>query len=505
MFKKPIVVVAIGLLFFNVASAQVNTSTNQDLFNLIKQLQTQIQSLQAKITDLQAEVQSVKLELKFNRALTQGATGNDVKQLQEFLKTFTGSYPDGSITGYFGPRTEAAVKKFQTQNGIESVGIVGPKTKEKLNVLAAAIPAVSAVPVSVTGTLTTPATPAIPPMQGGPTVSAIPCRTPTGIQIQPTSIKVISPNGGEQWQIGETYTIKYSAEKVAGNKALLIYLEKGYDAPSIKTGANSSLLIGVTSNLESYNYKIPQNIQSFPGLGSNYKIMVSVEGSVSYCNGISYTGDTSDATFSIVAGQNNVPGTSAGGYGQGQPSGLTNPANKTPTNTVGNGYLTTQEKMANIQAEINKLQNQLDTSNDTIAQAHLPSQIVALKGQLQILPVSAQIDTLHTKLEKATDDETKTSLRSQIDALKAQVGAILSQTQLKPIYVVPPPAVALTTQEKISGMQAQISAYQNKLDNTTDTSARDNLTTQIVTLKKIIQELQNSPTTPSTQPARIQI
>jgi hypothetical protein len=216
-----------------------------------------------------------------------------------------------------------------------------------------------------------------------------------------------------------------------------------------------------------------------------------------------------------VAEQNNTPSitpvvttvrtfpttsTTGGGYGQALPSGLTNPANKTPTNTVGNGYLTTQEKMANIQAEINKLQNQLDTTTDTVARAHLPSQIVALKGQLQILPVSAQIDTLLTKLEKATDDETKTSLRSQIDALKARVAAILSQTQLKPIYVASPPAVALTTQEKIADMQAQISAYQNKLDNTTDAPARDNLTTQIVTLKKIIQELQNSPTTPAIQP-----
>lgn len=531
MNKKYFAVIIVGILFYNVAFAQNNTSTQQDLDNMIKQLQAQIQLLQTQVTDLKTEVQTLKIELKFSRVLTQGASGDDVKQLQEFLKTYTGAYPNGLITGYYGPLTAVAVKKFQAQNGIESAGVVGPKTQEKINMLASAIPAVTPCincsptttePVSIPGVQTVPVMPyqgaGISPTTGIPAIPATPCKTLTGVQIQPNVITVLSPNGGEQWQVGGAYAIKYSAKNVPGNKALLIYLDKGYDMPTTKTGANSRLLIGVTTNLESYTYVVPQNIQSFPGLGNNYKITIMVEGSYSSCGGVSYIGDSSDAEFSFVAGQYNVPpATSAGptipggattimpisggGYGQGQPSGLSNPANKTLTNTVGNGYLTTQEKIANIQAEINKLQNQLDTTTDTVARAHLPSQIVALKGQLQILPISAQIDTLHTKLEKATDDETKTSLRSQIDALKAQVAAILSQTQLKPIYVAAPPAVALTTQEKISGMQAQISAYQNKLDNTTDTSARDNLMTQIVTLKKIIQELQNSPTTPSTQPA----
>ncbi|MDO8430083.1 MAG: hypothetical protein Q7S73_01835, partial [bacterium] len=71
------------LIFPLVSFAQTAVST-ADLQILIKQLQAQIQSLQAQIADLQTEVQSVKLELKFNRALVQGATGDDVKQLQEF-------------------------------------------------------------------------------------------------------------------------------------------------------------------------------------------------------------------------------------------------------------------------------------------------------------------------------------------------------------------------------------------------------------------------------------
>lgn len=39
------------------------------------------------------------------------------------------------VTGYFGPLTEAAVKRFQQKYGIEPIGIVGPKTRAVLNKL----------------------------------------------------------------------------------------------------------------------------------------------------------------------------------------------------------------------------------------------------------------------------------------------------------------------------------------------------------------------------------
>lgn len=135
MFKQTCAGIVLGVLFFNVAFAENSTSTNQELLNFINQLQAQVQSLQAKVANLQSQVQSVKIELKFSRALVRGTKGDDVKQLQEFLKTFPDVYPDGLVTGYFGPLTEMAVKRFQEKNGIESIGIVGPKTQAKLNEL----------------------------------------------------------------------------------------------------------------------------------------------------------------------------------------------------------------------------------------------------------------------------------------------------------------------------------------------------------------------------------
>jgi len=82
--------------------------------------------------------------LKFVRPLKKGMSGPEVKELQTFLAQFPGVYPEGMVTGYFGALTEAAVKRFQTEQGIvtsgspETTGFgqIGPKTVLKLNVFA---------------------------------------------------------------------------------------------------------------------------------------------------------------------------------------------------------------------------------------------------------------------------------------------------------------------------------------------------------------------------------
>jgi len=62
-----------------------------------------------------------------------GATGADVTTLQTFLAEDTTIYPEGLVTGYFGPLTSAAVARWQTANGIDPVGRVGPITLAALN------------------------------------------------------------------------------------------------------------------------------------------------------------------------------------------------------------------------------------------------------------------------------------------------------------------------------------------------------------------------------------
>lgn len=86
----------------------------------------------------------------FSRQLDLGATGTDVKSLQQFLNKLGFSVaPAGQAgsagfeTEYFGPATQAALKKFQAAQGIVSsgdpistgYGRVGPQTIKKLNEL----------------------------------------------------------------------------------------------------------------------------------------------------------------------------------------------------------------------------------------------------------------------------------------------------------------------------------------------------------------------------------
>lgn len=69
----------------------------------------------------------------FSRDLYVGIQGEDVKQLQGFLKA-KGFYTYPSITGYFGTVTKNAVIAFQRANGIPMIGSVGPQTRAKIAV-----------------------------------------------------------------------------------------------------------------------------------------------------------------------------------------------------------------------------------------------------------------------------------------------------------------------------------------------------------------------------------
>lgn len=75
---------------------------------------------------------------QFTRNLSFGMSGADVLELQKALaaKGFMTATPNGN----FGPATQAAVIAFQKANGLEQVGMAGPKTRALLNVCAGANP-----------------------------------------------------------------------------------------------------------------------------------------------------------------------------------------------------------------------------------------------------------------------------------------------------------------------------------------------------------------------------
>jgi peptidoglycan hydrolase-like protein with peptidoglycan-binding domain len=65
--------------------------------------------------------------------LALGSTGPAVKKLQEALVAL-GVNP-GKVDGIFGPKTEAAVKRFQKKVGGVPDGIVGPKTRQAMKAM----------------------------------------------------------------------------------------------------------------------------------------------------------------------------------------------------------------------------------------------------------------------------------------------------------------------------------------------------------------------------------
>jgi peptidoglycan hydrolase-like protein with peptidoglycan-binding domain len=67
------------------------------------------------------------------RQLDPGMSGSDVSSLQTFMSADGTIYPSGLVTGYFGSLTKAGVSRFQTQNGLPSVGRVGPLTMAAIN------------------------------------------------------------------------------------------------------------------------------------------------------------------------------------------------------------------------------------------------------------------------------------------------------------------------------------------------------------------------------------
>ena len=105
---------------------------------LIEQLQSQIALLMAQISAFKGVPllpPQASPVAGIARTLAFGAQGSDVTLLQSFLAKDPSVYPEGKITGYFGRLTSEAVKRFQKKNGIDQLGIVGPKTRAKLNQL----------------------------------------------------------------------------------------------------------------------------------------------------------------------------------------------------------------------------------------------------------------------------------------------------------------------------------------------------------------------------------
>lgn len=109
----------------------------------IDELKAQIMQLQEQLQQLTGQSNTVQ-GLSFTRNLQFGDKGEVVEQLQTALASDEEVYPEGLVTGYFGPLTKKAVIRFQEKYEDEilaplgltrGTGYVGNATREKLNEL----------------------------------------------------------------------------------------------------------------------------------------------------------------------------------------------------------------------------------------------------------------------------------------------------------------------------------------------------------------------------------
>jgi peptidoglycan hydrolase-like protein with peptidoglycan-binding domain len=176
---------------------------------------------------------------------SRGNENNEVKNIQEILKTDPAIYPEGLTTGYYGSLTEKAVNKIQARCGVPQTGVVDEETER--------------------------------------------CIYPVDYKV-----KVISPNGGENWDRSQIQTIKWEATAPTStafrsypfwNKASIDLFKKILVAPTCATGAGATCVstttgisvfvkhIATVNLLDlTYSWRVSNSIAN----GENYVVRITI-------------------------------------------------------------------------------------------------------------------------------------------------------------------------------------------------------------------------------------
>lgn len=107
-----------------------------DLLAKIQALQTQISAGTNTTSTVPTSPAPAGICPRVSRVLKLGDSGADVTRLQQFLSLDPVVYPERNVSGYYGPLTEAAVKRFQCKNKLvcdgdaatTGYGVTGPRT-----------------------------------------------------------------------------------------------------------------------------------------------------------------------------------------------------------------------------------------------------------------------------------------------------------------------------------------------------------------------------------------
>ncbi len=121
-------------------AALVSAQSATELQKQLQDVLQQINGLRGQLTTMDGPKNTGSC-VTLARTLRKGSRGADVRSLQSFLAADPNVYPEGAITGTFGPATERAVQRFQERNGIVAYGdpfttgfgVVGAKTRAVIN------------------------------------------------------------------------------------------------------------------------------------------------------------------------------------------------------------------------------------------------------------------------------------------------------------------------------------------------------------------------------------
>jgi len=146
MKKFKILAVVVVLIGFLPNGAQAQNVSVADIVARMDQIIKEMQSLKNEFDSLSGQVKPTGSVLGANTAkrLTKtpvyGETSDNIGLIQKLLKTDPEIYPYQVVSGFFGPKTEEAIKNLQTRFKMNPVGVVGPATTELLEAFFAKYP-----------------------------------------------------------------------------------------------------------------------------------------------------------------------------------------------------------------------------------------------------------------------------------------------------------------------------------------------------------------------------
>ena len=135
------IALALAILFTANTAFAEESHTSADISLLSReQLIGLVHTLRAENTVLKQGMVSTtvkKHHIKLTQELKTGTSGEEVKKLQQILATDPTVYPEGKVTGYFGPLTAQGLSRFQSKYKLDARGTLTPETIELINAILA--------------------------------------------------------------------------------------------------------------------------------------------------------------------------------------------------------------------------------------------------------------------------------------------------------------------------------------------------------------------------------